>query len=105
LSRRNLIVYEFQVETLGYEHLKDMYREDVAFKEAYEACKNPLLGDKIPWIEYLIQDGLLFKGIQLCIPIFSMRDNLLKQKQNGGLYGHFGHDKTFAEMINLFLSD
>jgi hypothetical protein len=28
LSRRSLIVQEFQVETLGFEHLKEMYRED-----------------------------------------------------------------------------
>jgi hypothetical protein len=62
LSRKNMIVQEFQVETLGFENLKEMYKEDVDFKEAYEACKNPLLGDKIPWTEYLIQDGLLFKG-------------------------------------------
>jgi hypothetical protein len=54
LSRRSLIVQEFQVKTLGFEHLKEMYKEDVDFKEAYEACKNPLLGDIIPWIEYLI---------------------------------------------------
>jgi hypothetical protein len=68
LSRRSLIVQEFQVETLGFEHLKELYREDPNFKEAYEACNNPLLGDKIAWTKYLIQDGLLFKGSQLCIP-------------------------------------
>jgi hypothetical protein len=65
LSRRSLIVQEFQVETLGFEHLKEMYKEDVDFKEDYKACKNPLLGDRSPWIEYLIQDGLFFKGSQL----------------------------------------
>jgi hypothetical protein len=32
LSRRSLIVQEFQVETLGFEHLKEMYREDTDFK-------------------------------------------------------------------------
>jgi hypothetical protein len=68
LSRRSLIVQEFQVDTLGFEHLKEIYREDSDFKEAYEACKNPLLGDKSPWTKYLIQYGLLFKGNQLCIP-------------------------------------
>jgi hypothetical protein len=87
---------------LGFEHLKEMYKEDADFKEAYEACKNPLLGDRIPWIEYLIQDGLLFKGIQLCILKCSMRDNLLKEKHSGGLVGHFGHDKTFAQLNNLY---
>jgi hypothetical protein len=48
LSRRSLIVHEFEVETLRFEHLKEMYREDADFKEAYEACKNPLLGDRSP---------------------------------------------------------
>jgi hypothetical protein len=90
------------VETLGFEHLKEMYTEDADFKGAYEACKNPLLGDKSPWTEYLIQDGLLFKGSQLCIPKFSMRDNLLKEKHGGGLARHFGHDKTFAQLSNSY---
>jgi hypothetical protein len=44
----------------------------------------------------MIQEGLLFKGNQLCIRKFSMRDNLLKEKHSGGLDGHFGHDKMFA---------
>ena len=102
LSRRSLIVQEFQLDTLGFEHLKEMYREDPYFKEAYEECKNPLLGDKSPWTKYLIQDGLLFKGSQLCILKCSMRDNLLKEKHNGGLAVHFGHDKTFSQLSNSY---
>jgi hypothetical protein len=39
----NLILQEFQVETLGFEHLKEMYQEDPNFKEAYEACENRLI--------------------------------------------------------------
>jgi hypothetical protein len=46
----------------------------------------------------MIQDGLLFRGNQLCIPKFSMRENLLKEKQSGGLFGHFGHDKTLSKL-------
>jgi hypothetical protein len=46
----------------------------------------------------MIQEGLLFKGNQFCIPKCSMRENLLKEKHSGGLAGHFGHDKTFAKL-------
>jgi hypothetical protein len=75
-----------------------MYQEDPSFKQAYEACKNHFLRDISQWMEYLIQDVLLFKGSQLCIPKCSMRDNLLKEKHNGHLAGHFGHDKTYAQL-------
>jgi hypothetical protein len=75
-----------------------MYRDDPVFKEAYGASKNPILRDRSQWTEYMIQDGLLFKGNQLCIPKCSMRENLLKEKHNGGLVRHFGHDKTFSKL-------
>jgi hypothetical protein len=91
-----LILQEFQVKTLGFEHLKDMYCDDTDFKEAYKACANPVLRDRSQWTEYMIKEGLLFKGNKLCIPKCSMRDNLLKENHSGGLPGHFGHDKTFA---------
>jgi hypothetical protein len=102
LSRRSLVIQEFQVKTLGFEHLKEMYQEYSDFKEAYEAHENPLLRDNNSWSEYLIHDGLLFKGSRLCIPRCSMRDNLLKKKHSGGLAGHFGHDKTFAQLSSLY---
>jgi hypothetical protein len=50
----------------------------------------------------LIQDGLLFKGSQMCIPRFSIWDNLLKEKHSGDLDGHLGHEKTFAQLNSLY---
>jgi hypothetical protein len=47
LSRRCLILQEFQMKTLGFEHLKDMYCDDTDFKKAYEECANPVLIDRI----------------------------------------------------------
>jgi hypothetical protein len=41
LSRRILILQEFQIKTLGFDHLKEMYHSDPDFGEAYEACANP----------------------------------------------------------------
>jgi hypothetical protein len=79
-------------------NLKNMYRDDQDFKEAYEATKNLVLRDRIPWIEYMIQEGFLFRGNQLCIPKCSMRENLLKEKHSGGLVEHFSHEKTFAKL-------
>jgi hypothetical protein len=98
LSRKCLLLQEFRVRTLGFDDLRDMYADDPDFQEAYEAAENLVLRDRSPWIEYMIQEGLLFRGNQLCIPKCSMRENLLKEKHNGGLAGHFGHDKKFVKL-------
>jgi len=31
-----------------------------------------------------------------------MRENLLKEKHNGGLSGDFEHDKTFAQVVSSY---
>ena len=104
LSRRILILQEFQVKTLGFDHLKEMYHNDLDFGEAYEVCVNPMLRDRSQWAEYLIQDGFLFKGCQLCIPKCSMRENFLKEKHSVGLAGHFDHEMFFhVRSVRLYL--
>ena len=50
----------------------------------------------------MVQEELLFRGNQLCIPKCSMRDNLLKENYSGGLVGHFGHDKMFAQLTSSY---
>jgi hypothetical protein len=102
LSRKCLLLQEFRVKTLGFENLRDMYAGDADFAETYEAAENPFLRDRSPWIDYMIQEGLLFRGNQLCILNCSMRENLLKEKHSGGLVGHFGHDKTFAKLSEAY---
>jgi hypothetical protein len=102
LSRKCLLMQEFRVKTLGFDNLKEMYRDDPDFREAYEASKNPILKDRSQWNEYMIQDGLFFMGNQLCIPKCSMRKNLLKEKPSGGLVRHFGHDKTFSKLNSSY---
>ena len=37
LSRKCLLMQEFRVKALGFDNLKEMYRDDLDFKEAYEA--------------------------------------------------------------------
>jgi hypothetical protein len=50
----------------------------------------------------MVQEGLLFKVNQLCIPKLLMRDNLLKENHSGGLARHFNHDKTFAQLSSSY---
>lgn len=83
---------------MGFDDLREMYKEDMDFKEAYEACVNPLSRDRSPWMDFMIHEGLLFKGSQLCIPRSSMKENLLKEKHSGSLAGHFGQNKTLAQL-------
>ena len=87
---------ENQIQVLGFENLRYLYEADIDFQEAYRSCKNPVEVGREPWMEYTLQDSLLFKNIKLCIPKFSMRDNLIQEKHNGGMEGHFGSDKTFG---------
>ena len=67
----------------------------------YAAVKNLTVQNRSQWLDCLIQGGLLFKSNKLWIPKFSMRENIIKEKHNGGLSGHFGQDKNFAQ-VNVF---
>ena len=96
LSRRQLLLIEMQVEVVGFDELKNMYFEDSDFAVACKAYKETITLYKTRWLDYMIQDGMLFKGSQLCIPRSSMRENLIKEKHIGGMAGHFSHDKTIA---------
>lgn len=102
LSRRTLLLQESTMQVLAFEHLKELYQTDTEFREAYEACQNPLLKNKSMWLDYNLQ-GLLFKGGQLCIPNCSMRENIIQEKHSGGLAGHFGIDKTVAQVRHFYL--
>ena len=58
---------------VGFDELKNLYPAGPDFVEAWKACKNPIAVDRTRWLDYLIQDGMLFEGSQLCIPSSSMR--------------------------------
>jgi hypothetical protein len=82
-----------------------MYAGDANFEEAYEVAENPILRDRSLWMDYMIQNGLLFRGNQLCIPNCSMRENLLKEKHSGGLAGHLLSPNIFSLPLNWGILD
>ena len=97
LSRRRSLLTKMKVEVLGFDEMKELYDVDPDFYEAWRECRAPNLTDHISnYDEYLIQAGLLFKGIQLCIHRSSMRLNPIHEKHNCGLAGHFEIDKTLS---------
>lgn len=93
LSKRILIMEEFKVAILGFDVLKDMYKEDLDFGEAYAACEDHISKGRSPWIDYMIQEWVLLKGSNLYIPKCSKREKLIKEKHCGSLVGHFGQNK------------
>ena len=80
------------MEVVGFKELKNLYLEDADFGEAWKGCTKLFT----KWMDFIIRDGMLFKGSRLCIPRSSMRENLIKEKHSGGLARHFGRDKTIA---------
>eukprot|EP00253_Pinus_taeda_P027927 PITA_27927 len=68
LSIRYFLLQESTIQVLGFEHLKNLYKTDMDFKEAYEAYQNPLFRNDSPLLDYNLQEKLLFKGGKLCIP-------------------------------------
>ena len=97
LSRRYSLLTEMKVEFLGFDEMKEFYDADPNFPEVWRECRAPNLKDHISkYDEYFIQEGMLFKDIQFCIPRSYMRLNLIKEKHSGGLAGHFGINKTLS---------
>jgi hypothetical protein len=54
LSKKCFLMQEFRVKTLGFDNLKEMYRDDPDFKEAYEASENLVLNNRSQWTKYMI---------------------------------------------------
>ena len=102
LSRRNLMIQSIDLESVGIDAMKDMYPQDEDFKEIYKVCQD--MGDRYhsDFADYLIQEGLLFKGGKLCVPRGSYRENIIKEKHCGGMLGHFGLDKTLEQVKRFY---
>ena len=73
LSRRHLLLFQLDACILGFEHLKVLYENDQDFGVIYEeCCRHPKGG-------FLIQEGYLFKGTRLCVPMCRTRELLVRR--------------------------
>ena len=61
-NKVTLILHEFQVNSFGFDYYKEMYKDVADFKDAYASCENLVSRVRSPWLYYMTQEGLLFKG-------------------------------------------
>jgi hypothetical protein len=97
LSQHISLLTTMENQVIGFVSLKDLYASDNYFEEIVQQLKIPITRNMDLYQgEYFIQDGYLFKGKQLCIPIGSMRENIIRYLHSSGLARHFVKDKTLV---------
>jgi hypothetical protein len=94
LSRRTALLNTMSIEVVSLNCLKTVYEEDANFSKAWKECKDPWSLDRTPYLDYHIQEGVLFKNQHFLIPRSSIRLNLIKELHHGGLGGYCGMNKT-----------
>ena len=81
---------------LGFELIKELYKDDVNFLNAYVNC------GKTDFDKFYVHDGFLFYLTKLCISRGSICDLLIRESHSGGLMRHFGVSKTLAILQEHF---
>ena len=84
---------------IGFDRLKYEYPACPDFDIIYDEVSNC---NRHEYVDFLVENGYLFKVTKLCIPRTSFRDLLIWEMHAGGLARHFGRDKTIALVEDRF---
>lgn len=90
LSRRHSLLSSLHVSITGFEVLPELYPSDPFFGKIWRDIQHELHPD------YLIFDGFLFRGTQLCLPDCSLRLQVIRELHGEG---HVGRDRTIELVI------
>ncbi|KAE8697779.1 putative Quercetin 3-O-methyltransferase 1 [Hibiscus syriacus] len=93
LSRRTLLLTSMSTKVAGFETFTDMYAADPSFGMIFQEVAEGHRHD------FVLHNGYLFRGLQLCIPDCSLRQQIISELYNEG---HFGRDKTLALISSDF---
>ena len=73
LSCRYVLLSTLDSRFLGFEHIKELYKDDNDFANVYNACKT------LAFEKFYRLDRYLFKESRLCVPLSSMRELLVSE--------------------------
>jgi hypothetical protein len=90
LSHMYVLLSILDARFLGFEHMKELYKDDNDFANVYNACET------LAFRKFYGLDGYLFKKNCLCVPLSSIHELLVREAHEGGLIGHFGVVKTLG---------
>ena len=85
LSRRHNLLSKIRITVPDFDSLMDLYATDPFFSTILLKIQN---GERT---NFLLQDGFLFRGLKLCIPMSSLRLKIIQELHNEG---HVGRDHT-----------
>jgi len=83
LSHRFVLLSTLDARFLGFEHIKELYKDDSDFANVYNACETSAFG------KFYRLDGYLFKKSHLCVPLSFMCELLVREAHEGELMGAF----------------
>ncbi|GLT54897.1 hypothetical protein SLA2020_280560 [Shorea laevis] len=87
LSRRVALLTTMHTKVVGFDTFRELYTEDPSFGKILAEVSAGKRSD------YILLNGYLFRGSQLCIPDSSLREQIIRELHGEG---HFGRDKTLA---------
>ncbi|KAI4343331.1 hypothetical protein MLD38_027853 [Melastoma candidum] len=96
LSRKMMLLSAMETKLIGFEYLKELYKDDEDFGAIFVQCAQQAI-DRFHQV-----NGFLFRDSKLCIPRSSTRELLIREIHGGGIAGHFGVDKTLAMLQEHF---
>jgi len=87
LSRRVALITTIHTKVVGFDTFRELYTTYPSFRKMFAEVSVSKRND------YVILNGYLFCGLQLCIPDNSLREQIIRELHGEG---HFGRKKTLA---------